>query len=213
MSDDIFLEGIGAIELVVGKSYSDGQLEMYRILLSDVPEESFVDGINIMLRERVYSNLPLPADIRKYCLETREEDLEIRCAEARVKLKKALNSVGTYNSVVFDDPVIHMVIQSFGGWIKLGMLDYDEYEKLLKWDFPKLYKAYAVRKNKEISLVLPGRNKSDEVLYIGDSSRAKRWLLKYRERESAPNMSTAVIEGQHIDSLLSGLSGQMLVVN
>lgn len=182
MREEIFLEGIGIIEIIVGKSYSNEQIDLYRMLLNDIPEENFITGINVMLRQRAYSTLPLPADIIKYCLEVREEDLEIRCAEAKIKLKKAIGSVGTYKSVVFDDPVIHLVVQSFGGWIKLGALDFDEYEKLLKWDFPKLYKAYAVRKNKEIPLVLSGRNKGEEVLYIGDSEKAKRWVLKYQER-------------------------------
>lgn len=179
MREEIFLEGISIIEIVLGKNYSEKQLQLFQALLGDIPEESFISGINIMLRQREYSTLPLPADIRKYCLETREEDLEVRVAQARIKLKKGIDCVGTYNSVVFDDPIIHLVVRDFGGWIKVGGLPYDEYEKLLKWDFPKLYRAYAGRKNREIPVVLKGRSEGNEVKYIGDRKKAEKWVSAY----------------------------------
>lgn len=146
MREEIFWEGIGMIEIVTNKQFTDNQAKAYKLLLDDIPEDKFVNGINIMLRERVFSNLPMPADIRKYCLETREEDLEIRIFQARNKILKAISSVGTYTTVAFDDPIIHLIIRDFGGWIKLGMKDMEELENLLKWEFPKLYKAYAGRK-------------------------------------------------------------------
>ena len=213
MDSRVFLEGMTIIETLLGLKLLPEQGDIYMALLSDLNENEFILGINSMLRERVFTNFPSPAEIRKYCLGTRDEDLEIRCAEARIKLKKAVNSVGTYNSVVFDDPVIHLVVQSFGGWIKLGTLEFDEYEKLLKWEFPKLYKAYAVRKNKEIPLVLPGRNGSEEVLYIGDRARAERWVLKYVGALGAPLQTTPKAlpweSAIPLESMIGGLSQKM----
>lgn len=182
MTEEVFLEGIQIIEIVTGKKLSKDQLKIYGGLLGDVPDENFVIGINTMLRERVYSNLPMPADIRKYCLETREEDLDIRVATARNKIKKAMNSIGTYVTVAFDDPIIHLVIRDFGGWIKLGMTDMEEFENLLKWDLPRLYKAYATRKNADIPLMLEGKADDKTVKYIGNEEKAKRWILSYQQK-------------------------------
>lgn len=182
MREDIFWEGIKTIEAVLGKEFTDDQSRIYSILLNDIPEENFINGINTMLRERVYSNLPMPADIRKYCLETREEDLDIRVAAARNKIKKAMNSIGTYVTVAFDDPIIHLVIRDFGGWIKLGMTDMEEFENLLKWDLPRLYKAYATRKNADIPLMLEGKADDKTVKYIGNEEKAKRWILSYQQK-------------------------------
>lgn len=182
MREDIFWEGIKTIEAVLGKEFTDDQSRIYSILLNDIPEENFINGINTMLRERVYSNLPMPADIRKYCLETREEDLDIRVAIARNKIKKAINSVGTYTTVIFDDPIIHLVIRDFGGWIKFGMTSMEEFENLLKWDFPKLYKAYATRKNADIPLLLEGKADKKVIKYIGNEEKAKRWILSYQQK-------------------------------
>lgn len=169
-------KGISAIEL------TPEQLNVYKALLDDIPDDKFIQGIRTMLKERPYANIPSPGDIRKYCLETREEDLDIRVATARNKIKKAMNSIGTYVTVAFDDPIIHLVIRDFGGWIKLGMTDMEEFENLLKWDFPKLYKAYATRKNADIPLMLEGKADDKTVKYIGNEEKAKRWILSYQQK-------------------------------
>lgn len=169
-------KGISAIEL------TPEQLNVYKALLDDIPDDKFIQGIRTMLKERPYANIPSPGDIRKYCLETREEDLDIRVAAARNKIKKAMNSVGTYVTVAFDDPIIHLVIRDFGGWIKLGMTDMEEFENLLKWDLPRLYKAYATRKNADIPLMLEGKADDKTVKYIGNEEKAKRWILSYQQK-------------------------------
>jgi len=202
VTEEVFLEGIQIIEIVTGKKLSKDQLKIYGGLLGDIPDENFVIGINTMLRERVYSNLPMPADIRKYCLETREEDLDIRVAAARNKIKKAMDSVGTYVTVAFDDPIIHLVIRDFGGWIKLGMTDMEEFENLLKWDLPRLYKAYATRKNADIPLMLEGKADDKTVKYIGNEEKAKRWILSYQQKverlENKPENKTGVEAIEHM---------------
>lgn len=211
MREDIFWEGIKTIEAVLGKEFTDDQSRIYSMLLNDIPEENFINGINTMLRERVYSNLPMPADIRKYCLETREEDLDIRVATARNKIKKAMNSIGTYVTVAFDDPIIHLVIRDFGGWIKLGMTDMEEFENLLKWDFPKLYKAYATRKNADIPLLLEGKADKKVIKYIGNEEKAKRWILSYQQKveglEVEPKKENGVAA---IEYLVNGLKKECI---
>ena len=211
MREDIFWEGIKTIEAVLGKEFTDDQSRIYSMLLNDIPEENFINGINTMLRERVYSNLPMPADIRKYCLETREEDLDIRVAIARNKIKKAINSVGTYTTVIFDDPIIHLVIRDFGGWIKFGMTSMEEFENLLKWDFPKLYKAYATRKNADIPLLLEGKADKKVIKYIGNEEKAKRWILSYQQKVEGLEVESKKENGvAAIEYLVNGLKKECI---
>jgi len=59
--------------------------------------------------------MPKPADLMR-CLA---EDAEQRALTAWLKVSDAIRRVGSYSSVAFDDPIIHAVIASQGGWIKL----------------------------------------------------------------------------------------------
>lgn len=183
MLDETYLQGIEIIETITGKTLSDPQLKAYRILLDDIQDQDFVLGINNMLRERVYSNFPMPAEIREYCLGTRKEDLDLRVAKAVTKIKKAIGSAGMYTTVAFDDPIIHLVIRDFGGWTKLCEKDLDEFENLLKWDLPKLYKAYASRKNADIPTMLEGKGADKTITYIGDKAKAQKWILAYNNKQ------------------------------
>lgn len=203
MTDIKFTEGIVLIETITGKAFSEPQLNAYRTLLDDIPDGLFVQGINIMLRERVFSNLPMPAEIRKFCLGTREEDLSIRISQAKNKLVNALDSIGTYNTVVFDDPVIHLIIRDLGGWIKLGKMNRDDYEKFLTFEFPKLYKGYAVRKNTDIPIMLKGISEDKTITYIGNKEKAEKWVLSYTEKaKSIENKSNPNFMGINVNKMI-----------
>lgn len=183
MLDSTFLQGIELIQVITDKELTEQQAKAYRILLDDIQDQDFIAGINTMLRERVYSNFPMPAEIREYCLGTRKEDLDLRVAKAVTKIKKAIGSAGMYTTVAFDDPIIHLVIRDFGGWTKLCEKDLDEFENLLKWDLPKLYKAYASRKNADIPTLLEGKGADKTITYIGDKTKAQKWILAYNNKQ------------------------------
>lgn len=183
MLEKTFFEGMEIIKIITGKTLTEPQLKAYKILLDDIQDQDFVAGINNMLRERVYSNFPMPAEIREYCLGTRKEDLDLRVAKAVTKIKKAIGSAGMYTTVAFDDPIIHLVIRDFGGWTKLCEKDLDEFENLLKWDLPKLYKAYASRKNADIPTMLEGKGADKTITYIGDKAKAQKWILAYNNKQ------------------------------
>lgn len=183
MLDETYLQGIEIIETITGKTLSAPQLKAYRILLDDIQDQDFVTGINNMLRERVYSNFPMPAEIREYCLGTRNGDLDLRIAKATNLIKRAIGSAGMYTTVAFDDPIIHLVIRDFGGWTKLCEKNLDDFENLLKWDLPKLYKAYATRKNADIPTMLEGKGVDKTVVYIGDKAKAQKWILAYNNKQ------------------------------
>lgn len=59
--------------------------------------------------------MPKPADI----IRVIKGGGECQSLQAWSKVEKAIRLVGPYRSVVFDDPIIHAVLQEMGGWIKI----------------------------------------------------------------------------------------------
>lgn len=182
MQDKVFIQGISLIETAIQKEFSEDQIKLYRMLLEDIEEQQFINGIIRLLKERVYTNIPAAAEIREYCLELKETDFDFKIAEARNKIKKAISGCGSYRNICFDDPIIHAIIKSFGGWVKMCSSDIDEFNDFLKWELPKLYKTYSNRKI-EVDLFLTGigysQDKKVEITYIGDKNTIDRWHNKY----------------------------------
>ena len=58
---------------------------------------------------------PKPADVVRFI----EGSGETKALQAWAKVEKAIVQVGGYQTIVFDDPLIHAVIEDMGGWIKL----------------------------------------------------------------------------------------------
>ena len=186
MDEKVFRQGIYLIETITSKSFDKNQVEIYRTLLEDIPENKFILGINNMLRERVFSNLPMPAEIREYSLGLKDDEMMIKINRAKLLLSKGISKAGIYNDVVFEDPIIHLCIDSLGGWINFCKKSAKEVEDWLKWDFPKLYKSFSTRKQTSLSLVLKGIGEGDlkEVCYIGDKNKCLRWNSVYLEHKS-----------------------------
>ena len=57
---------------------------------------------------------------------------------------KGIRQVGTYESVVFHDALIHRVVTDMGGWIALGTKTEDEWPFVAK-EFQNRYKGYSSR--------------------------------------------------------------------
>ena len=189
MEEKVFRQGIYLIETITGKAFGKNQVEIYRTLLEDIPENKFITGINNMLRERVFSNLPMPAEIREYSLGLKEDEMMVRINRAKLLLNKGISKAGIYNDVVFEDPVIHLCIDSIGGWINFCKKSSKEVEDWLKWDFSKLYRSFSTRKQTTLSLVLEGKGDKDlkEVCYIGDKEKYLKWSSIYIEHKSKEN--------------------------
>ncbi|MDY2980846.1 MAG: DUF6475 domain-containing protein [Fusobacterium sp.] len=189
MEEKVFRQGIYLIETITGKAFGKNQVEIYRTLLEDIPESRFITGINNMLRERVFSNLPMPAEIREYSLGLKEDEMMVRVNRAKLLLNKGISKAGIYNDVVFEDPIIHLCIDSIGGWINFCKKSLKEVEDWLKWDFPKLYRSFSTRKQTTLSLVLEGKGDKDlkEVCYIGDREKYLKWSSIYIEHKSKEN--------------------------
>ncbi|NQY33607.1 MAG: phosphohydrolase [Alteromonadaceae bacterium] len=80
---------------------------------------------------------PKPADVLKYLVGSRQGVAML----AWSKVDKTVKSVGGAGSIVFDDVIIHNVIEDMGGWSTLCKLS--ENDLIFKAnEFEKRYKAY-----------------------------------------------------------------------
>ena len=104
---------------------------------------------------------------------------------------------------MFDDPIIHLVVRDLGGWIKLGKMDRDDFEKFMTFEFPKLYKGYATRKNTDIPVMLTGISEDKTINYIGNKEKAKKWVLSYAEKmESLENKAIPNCMGINVNKMI-----------
>ncbi len=130
---------------------TEALLRGYWMSLEDVQLKDFVVGARRAIRDCTF--LPKPAELRKLCGEI---TAELRAVIAFDYVRRAIASPGTYVSVQFDDPTIHAVVRSLGGWPALGKLSVDEFEKWTRAEFLRLYQAYAGNPPAELPDYLPG---------------------------------------------------------
>lgn len=101
-------------------------------ILKDYPLEAVKAAIQQHLRESPF--MPKPADVVKY-LEGTAED---RGSLAWWHVVRAIRQHGHYESVRFDDPVIHYAIDRMGGWQNVCNI-LEEELPFRERDFVKLY--------------------------------------------------------------------------
>lgn len=131
--------------------------------------------------------MPFPADIVKM-LDGSTQDAGL---VAWAKVDRAVRSCGTYNSVVFDDPLIHRVIVEMGGWVLVGGKDEKEWP-FLRNEFVNRYRGYRMRsETPEYLPVLIGiaeaqnnrtGQKSAPPVLIGNPDVAQRVMLAGQDK-------------------------------
>ena len=106
---------------------------------------------------------------------------------------------GSYKTVIFDDPVIHIILdRHFGGWIKFCEMTIEDMDNFFKFEFEKIYKSYAVQKNIEIKTKMLGKHDAqnedknpDELgkydRYIGNKEKALNWISVYETKMLSMN--------------------------
>jgi hypothetical protein len=126
--------------------------------------------------------VPKPADVVKMLAGSTQDAALV----AWSKVDRAVREVGTYRSVVFDDPVIHRVVTDMGGWVPLGAKAEDEWP-FVRNEFVNRYRGYRVRS--EIPEYLPvligiaeaANSKTgfavDAPMLIGDAKAARAVLV------------------------------------
>lgn len=100
---------------------------------------------------------PKPADLVRMLAGTATDRAQIAWGKAC----EAMQRVGAYTDVVFDDPVIHAVIDDLGGWPKICRGELAELS-YLQHRFTESYRAYAGREGVEYPRRLIGDRASDD---------------------------------------------------
>lgn len=84
--------------------------------------------------------MPKPADVIRMIAGTTQDSALVAWA----KVDKAVRHVGTYESVIFDDALIHRVLFEMGGWALIGAKDDKEWPFVAK-EFENRYRGYRMR--------------------------------------------------------------------
>ena len=136
-----FREGIEGVHSFYGKEVSAFALDVWWNALRAYDLSAVIDSFNRHLMNPDSGQwLPKPADIVKM-FGGRTQD---RALMAWSKVDKAVRCVGNYESVAFDDPLIHRVLQEMGGWIGMGQKTEDDWPFVAK-EFENRYRGYAMR--------------------------------------------------------------------
>lgn len=123
---------------------------------------------------------PKPADVVRLLQGTRTD----RALLAWGKVLDAMQRVGSYQSVAFDDSVIHAVVEDIGGWVQMCRSDMDELSHTER-RFCESYRAYAARPSIGFPARLAGAHEIDNrtagkkvapPILIGDPQKAAEVL-------------------------------------
>ncbi|HDR9153807.1 DUF6475 domain-containing protein [Burkholderia vietnamiensis] len=131
--------------------------------------------------------MPFPADIVKMLGGSTQDAALVAWA----KVDNAVRSCGTYNSVVFDDALIHRVLVEMGGWVLVGSKDEKEWPHVRN-EFVNRYRGYRMRSETPDYLpVMIGMaeaqnnrtgHKSQLPVMIGDTRAAHQVMLTGQDK-------------------------------
>jgi hypothetical protein len=112
-------------------------IECYWQLLKPYPWQDIKQALHAHFVEpRQGCFFPKPADV----IALIHRPIENHAEEAWAKVIRALQEVGAYHSVKFDDPIIHCVLNKLNGWVTLCRSDryhLKEYGEYFKYTYQK----------------------------------------------------------------------------
>lgn len=155
------------LELVMsfyGKDVTPAVISVWRAICQPFTLEQIKKAFNAHLANPDNGQFaPKPADIVRLLEGTKTD----RSMVAWGKAHGAIAPVGAYRDVIFDDPIIHAVIEDMGGWVKFARTENDQLG-YVQTQFCKSYQAYAARDDVIYPPFLPGAgSSSDEWMKVG----------------------------------------------
>lgn len=179
-----FFQALTVLADYYGKALSEGSMLLYRQGLQGYEIEQIEKAIGIHVQNPDSGQwMPKIADIVRMIEGTTQD----AAAMAWAKVMRAVGSVGQYQSLAFDDPIIHLVIGDLGSWPGLCQTTEDELPFLAK-RFENSYRAYKRRCDdipahprylvgvSEMQNVGTGF-KADAPRLVGDQEKARRVML------------------------------------
>jgi hypothetical protein len=132
------MAGVGEL---YGKSLSPQLIAIYWEGLKDFAFAEVKAAVNTHVRNPDTGQfMPKIADVVKFI----EGNTITQAMRAWQKVLDAVRLVGTYQSVVFDDPLIHCAISDMGGWQSIGLIS-DADLPFKAREFEKRYQSYCVK--------------------------------------------------------------------
>lgn len=105
-----------AVGELYGKTISEMLTELYWQSLKSFALTDIKQAFNFHINNPdVGQYFPKPADLVRFI----EGSAATKALQAWINTEKAILKFGAYQSIIFDDPLIHAVIAAMGGWIKL----------------------------------------------------------------------------------------------
>lgn len=135
---------------------------------------------------------PKPADLVKFIAGNSQSN----ALKAWSTLERAIRHVGPYQTVCFDDHIIHAVVRDMGGWIELNKISDDELP-FKRNEFEKRYRGYLISPPDCHPKALCGISEADcnekalpppKPVIIGDKDKA-RLVYKKGSESSLPKIT------------------------
>ena len=174
-----FASSLMAMATVFDKSITPQVTEIYFRTLEKFTADEVEKGISKACSTLKF--FPKPVELID-CISGGTGNLADKAMVEACRVLEAIKNIGTYKTVCFDDAVTQAVItQQFGGWAKFGDLLVDSEKWFIK-DFCMGYQAFARQSVRHYG-ALPGlsqlhnahtgRERKEDVVYIGDVEKAK----------------------------------------
>lgn len=176
----------GILEVIAeqyGKKLSQNVVALYWQALQDYDLAAVRDALGRHLRNTDTGQfMPKVADIIRMMQGSSMDS----ALSAWAKVDRAVRQVGPYESVAFDDPLIHRVLHDMGGWIGLGSKSEDEWPFVAK-EFENRYRGFKARNEKveypsKLIGISEAHNSTEghkiaQPMLIGDTTKAQQVLL------------------------------------
>lgn len=186
---DQFTETLTATMDVYGKSVSSMTIQVWWEALKKYDVGAVLTSFSEHIQNPDNGQFaPKPADIVRLI----EGSTQDRALEAWAKVDKAMKRVGAFDSVVFDDAVIHLAITDMGGWIKICKVE-DKEKPFTAKEFENRYRAHLSKGVTEYPKKLIGTAeasnseagyKIDPPILIGNQEKAEQLFIDGNENRS-----------------------------
>lgn len=194
-----FCDNLMLVGELVGKELSTaGGVLFTRCMESEVDYDTAMRAVGMHLKDtdKAGSFFPKPADLLRLVKGTKEDAAQVAWA----KVDHAIRHVGSYQSVAFDDAIIHRVIADMGGWPPFGQKTEEEWPFVAN-EFRQRYHAMKSRGiDGPYPPYLPGNSELENV-----GKYDEHW---YRERGVAVPAPTAIGEPDRVRQVIAGGSNQ-----
>jgi hypothetical protein len=126
---------------VYSKQITTGFVDVFFDALAGYDIESVRRGLNAHVQNPDSGQFaPKPADVVRLIDGTSQDQGML----AWSRVDKTVRRVGPYQSVVFDDPIVHRVLDDMGGWVKLCTANSEEDYKFQGLEFARRYRAFVI---------------------------------------------------------------------